>query len=307
MSDVHTLSEAELDGLMSRINDAVEHELALSVEDMQLLLQALVMLTELQQHLSEQDMTLHKLRKLAGIVKSSEKLSAVLPKDNSSGKRDKRTQKNKRKNNHNDAVIHERCKPGIDLEKGQTCPECERGKLYKYAPAVVLRISGQTPLKSTQHILERLRCNASGAYFTADVPDEVKQDGAINQQYGYRARALMAVQRYFAGAPFYRQQSLQQLFGMPVSASTVFDQCEELADAIQPLFIYVMTIAGNAWLYLIDDTTNRILGQGPIEKPDRRSGQLKTRSGIYRCHCVSRGWPSVCSLSNQYRSCRGMA
>ena len=60
-------------------------------------------------------------------------------------------------------------------------------------------------------------------------------DGPVDQQYGYNARALMGVQRYFGGAPFYRQQSLQQLFGVPVSASTVFDQCEGLADAIQPL------------------------------------------------------------------------
>ena len=282
MSDVHTLSEAELDGLISRINDAVEHNLALSVEDMQLLLQALVMLTELQHRLSEQDMTLHKLRKLAGIVKSSEKLSAVLPKDKNSGNSDKRSPRKKRANtDQNERVIHERCKHGIELEKGQTCPECQRGKLYKYAPAVVLRISGQTPLKSTQHILERLRCNACGAYFTASLPDEVKQDGPVDQQYGYSARALMGIQRYFGGAPFYRQQSLQQLFGMPVSASTVFDQCESLADAIQPLFIYLRTIAGQARLYLMDDTTNRILNQGPIEKPDRRSGKLKTRSGIY--------------------------
>lgn len=282
MSDFHRLRETELDGLINRINDAVKHGLALSVEDMQLLLQALAMLTQLQQRLSEQDVTLHKLRKLAGIVKSSEKLSAVLPKDSNQEKKDKRRRRNKLPDTEpSKPVIHERCKHGIELEKGQICPECERGKLYKYDPALVLRVSGQTPLKSTQHILERLRCNACGTYFTATLPDEVTQDGPVDQQYGYSARALMGVQKYFGGAPFYRQQSLQQLFGMPVSASTVFDQCEGLANAIQPLFNLLKLIASQAWLYLIDDTTNRILNQGPIEKPDRRSGKAKMRSGIY--------------------------
>lgn len=68
---------------------------------------------------------------------------------------------------------------------------------------------------------------------------------------------------------------------MPVSASTVFDQCEQLANTLRPLFVYLLGLAGNALVYWIDDTTHRILGQGPIDKPDRRTGQLKTRSGVY--------------------------
>jgi transposase len=124
-------------------------------------------------------------------------------------------------------------------------------------------------------------CAATGAYFTAQLPEAVQQDGPAEQTYGYSARALMAIQKYFAGAPFYRQQTLQQLFGMPVSASTVFDQCEQLANAIRPLFVCLLALAGNAVLYLIDDTTNRILAQGPIHKPDRRTGKPKERSGVY--------------------------
>ena len=71
------------------------------------------------------------------------------------------------------------------LEKGQRCPDCERGRLYKYDPALVLRISGQTPLTSVQHSLERLRCNTCGAYFTAELPEEVKRDGEAGQTYDY--------------------------------------------------------------------------------------------------------------------------
>jgi transposase len=134
-------------------------------------------------------------------------------------------------------VIHQRCHHKIEgLQKGQPCPECERGKLYKYGPVTILRISGQTPLTATQHILERLRCNTCGAYFTAEVSDEVAQDGGIDQKYGYSARAIIGIHKHFAGLPFYRQQTLQQMLGLPVGASTAFDQCEQLANDLQPVF-----------------------------------------------------------------------
>ena len=277
------LGQAEFDALIERVEQAAAHDLALSGEDLRLLLEALLMLAQLQERMADQDITLHKLRKLAGIVRNSEKLGSVLP----SADKPNRTKKtNKRPKAEPKApgerTIHERCTHRIEgLEKGQRCPACERGTLYKYDPAVVLRISGQTPLRCTEHLLERLRCNTCGAYFTATVNEQFKQDGPVDQRYGYSARALLAIQKYFAGSPFYRQQTLQQLFGMPVSASTVFDQCEQLANTLRPLFIYLLGLAGRAWLYLIDDTTNRILTQGPVDKPDRRTGKPKTRTGVY--------------------------
>lgn len=275
------LSQAELDGLIERVKQAAEYGLALSAEDLQLLLNALVMLAQLQAEMAEQDITLHKLRKLAGIVKSSEKLRDIVPGETPK-KPAPRPKPKPAAKPPTEAVVHERCQHCLTgLEKGQRCPECGRGTLYKYTPAVVLRISGQTPLKSTQHILERLRCNTCGAYFTAELPETVREDGPAEQTYGYSARALMAIQKYFAGAPFYRQQTLQQLLGMPVSASTVFDQCEQLANAIRPLFACLMALAGEALLYYIDDTTNRILGQNAVTKPDRRTGKPRERSGVY--------------------------
>ena len=43
------LSEAQLDALIGRVQEAVEHQLSLSVEDMQLLLKALLTLAHLQE------------------------------------------------------------------------------------------------------------------------------------------------------------------------------------------------------------------------------------------------------------------
>jgi hypothetical protein len=67
----------------------------------------------------------------------------------------------------------------------------------------------------------------------------------------------------------------------------VFDQCEQLANAIRPLFICLLALAGQAVLYGIDDTTNRILSQGPVSKPDRRTGKPKQRSGIYTSGAIA--------------------
>lgn len=277
----HEISDAELDALMARVQAAAVHGLSLSAADLQLLLKVLLSFAYLQERLAASDITLQKLRKLAGMVSASEKLKDVLPGARGTGTAN-RTPKTSPKPPA-ETVIHERCTHALEgLAKGQRCPECARGTLYKYHPAVVLRIRGQTPLISTQHILERLRCNTCGAYFTAGLPAAVTEDGPPDQVYGYSARALMAIQKYFAGSPFYRQQTLQQLFGLPVSASTVFDQCEALANAIRPLFVYLLAVAGKQALrFFLDDTTNRILTQGPVSKPDRRTGKPTERSGIY--------------------------
>lgn len=271
------ISEAELDRLIERLEQAIAHDLALSVDDLRILLQVLLSFAHLHERLSEHDITLQKLRKLAGIVQSSEKLSHLLPKVPRT-----RAKKPPPSEKPPQPVIHERCTHSIEgLEKGQVCPECQRGKLYKYAPVSFLRIEGQSPLICTQHLLERLRCNACGAYFTAELSTEAKQDGETGQTYGYSARATMVLHKYYAGLPFYRQHTLQQLFGTPVSASTVFAQCEHVANAVQPVFNVFMEQAAGASHYHLDDTTHRILNQGPTQKADRKTGQPKLRSGVY--------------------------
>lgn len=284
MSDTARLSEAELDGLIRRLEEAIEHDLSLSAEDMKLLLQALLSLVHLQERLGENDITLHKLRKLSGIVNQSEKLKDLLPGAGKGKRNRKKTSKSSAPKTP--PVEHQRCHHQLKgLKKGELCPECERGKLYKYSPATFVQVSGQSPLVSTRHILERLRCNACGQYFTAEMNTD---DGEVGQSYGYSARALMALHKYFGGTPFYRQQSLQQLFGFSVSAATVFDQCQALSARIQPLMEQLQKLAANAEHYHLDDTGNRILDQKSSEIADRRSGKMKQRSGVYSSGLIAR-------------------
>jgi hypothetical protein len=162
------------------------------------------------------------------------------------------------------------------------CPECEKGKLYKYEPATFLRITGQSPFVPEQHVMERLRCNTCGAYFTADLPDDVQQDGASGQKYGYTARTLMALGKFYAGTPYYRQGSLQSLLGVHITASTIWDQAELLGNDGFPVFRYLCNVlAADALHYEMDDTTNRIVDQKPIEKKRRNSDKMQTRTGVY--------------------------
>ncbi|WP_244885028.1 IS66 family transposase [Glaciecola punicea] len=234
----------------------------------------------MQDRLANHDVTVHKLRKLLGIEKSTESQSNVIGKA-SKGSKAARTKPRKALPRTTQVtptvVIH----PMTDIAKGDDCPQCETGKVYKAPPSNLLRISGHSPFVPEQHVMEHLRCNACGAYFTATLPDNVLADGEVGQKYRYSARVLMAIHKYFAGLPYYRQGSLQQLLGVSISASTSCDQTELVADAIYPVYQHLLSLAGNAKHYYMDDTTHRILDATPIEKKVRGSDKTQLRSGVY--------------------------
>lgn len=284
MSDVIQEIDIEaLDALIDRLNEAKEFDLTLSAEDIQLLLSALSTLMTLQTRLSSNDITIHKLRKLVGIVAASEHLGALLEEhsasdDNNPGKRQKKRKNTKPKNTIKPTVEHH----SLDtMNKGDLCPSCEIGTLSKYEPANLLRITGCSPYSAVNHVLERLRCNACGDYFTAPLPDEVTADGNARQKYGYTARAMMAIGKYFMGSPFYRQATLQDILHMPISASTVFDQCEKVADSLHMIFKMLICLAANALHFHLDDTTHRIIDQKEIIKHQRKTKKPTKRTGTY--------------------------
>lgn len=193
-------------------------------------LDALLTLATLQEDLSSKDATINLLRKLAGMIKSSENLGAQV--GNSKGKRQTRRNKPKTPPVKPDVKHHE-----LDhLCKGNECAECKKSKLYKYEPATFLRITDQSPFVPEQHVMERLRCNTCGAYFIAEMPEDVLADGDKNQKYGYSARSIMGAAKFYVSTPYYRQGSLQDLLGMSIAASTLFDQTEHPSNALFPVF-----------------------------------------------------------------------
>jgi transposase len=66
-----------------------------------------------------------------------------------------------------------------------------------------------------------------------------------------------------------------------VTASTIFDQVEYLANDLFVILKLLMLMAGNAVQYCIDDTSNRILEVQPVMKPQRNSDKMRLRTGVY--------------------------
>lgn len=295
------LSEAQLDELMVRIAEAREHGMALSAGDYDLLSSAMLTLASLQERISHNDLTILKLQKLLGMVNSSEGLKnhpgkkkgdsadgntrvdadgqsdTARPRTGTDKKKDRRKKKDK-KPAIKPTVHHH----GIEgLSKGDGCPSCQAGKVYKYHPAQLLRIVGHSPFSAEQHVSEQLRCSACHEIFTAELPPEVRADGRPDQMYGYSAIAMMAIYKYFAASPFYRQETLQGLLGSHLSASTIFDQCQKLADHLTPVFVAMVSMAANAELFYLDDTTHRILVKQAAPKGREH------RSGVYSSACLA--------------------
>lgn len=277
MSDnIKDIDPIELDALIVRVKEAKKHKLALGPEDCQLLLDALLTLAAMHERLADNDVTINKLKKLVGMIQSSETLGEQLK----AGKPKKQSRRQKPKA---PAVKPKVVQHKIEhICKGDVCPECGKGKVYKYEPATLLRITGQSPFVPEQHVMERLRCNACGAYITAELSPEIKKDGDANQKYGYSARTMMVLGKFFAGSPYYRQSSLQSLMGVSLSASTIWDQAELVSNDIFPVMRYLSKVlAADAVHFEADDTTNKIIGQQPIKKPGRNGTKAKTRTGLY--------------------------
>lgn len=277
MSKVEEIDYESLQALIARVEHAIEHELALEAEDLRLLLNAIHTLMTVQSKLEEKDVTLTKLRKLLGMVKSSEKRSSEDKATSKKNSKKKSPRKPKAKNTP--AKVEHHKLEGV--KKGDPCPECPKGKLSKHEPATLLRVTGNASLEAVKHIVEKLQCTLCDYVISAPIPEEVLKDGDAKQQYGYSARSVMAIHKHFSGIPYYHQGTLNDLFGWSVTASSIFDQCEYVANDSNPIFRALKHQAGNADVIYIDDTGNRILDSKPQELPKRNGSGTQLRSGIY--------------------------
>src|SRR5580698_6702911 len=128
--------------LITRVEEAIEHNLALSVDDLKLLLLAISTLYTLQEKIETDDVTLHKLRKLLGMVQQSER--HLVSSQKTSDKKSKKTtqKKNVDKKNKSSSkppkVIHHVM---TGYQRGQVCLACKKGKLYKFEPSILLRVT----------------------------------------------------------------------------------------------------------------------------------------------------------------------
>jgi hypothetical protein len=141
-----------------------------------------------------------------------------------------------------------------ELAPGQRCPVCGQGTLYTLPPGVELRIDGHALLSAMRYAVEKLRCSACGQIFTAGLPD-----GVGEEKYSARARAVLAVSRYYLGLPLYRVEAYQAMLGVPVPDATQWDQIEQVGDCAYVVFAQMEQVAAQGELIFQDDTAVRIV------------------------------------------------
>jgi len=157
-----------------------------------------------------------------------------------------------------------------------------------------MRIDGNALLSAVRYELEKLRCSACGQVFTAVLPDKAGQG-----KYSPRARAVLALGRYYLGVPLYRLEGYQAMVEVPVSDATQWDQIEVLADCAYPVFEYLKALAAQGEVIYQDDTPVRILSlikenrqaEAQANDPSQPSG----RTGMYTTGLVvQHGERTIC-------------
>ena len=81
------------------------------------------------------------------------------------------------------------------LQPGDDCPQCSRGTVYETnRPGVLVRITGQAPVRATVYQLQKLRCNLCGKVFAARTPE-----GVGPTKYDATAGSMVALLKYRFG------------------------------------------------------------------------------------------------------------
>lgn len=171
-----------------------------------------------------------------------------------------------------------------ELAVGERCRACGRGTLYRLPPGVEMRLAGNALVSAVRYALEKFRCSGCGQIFTASVPAT-----AGPEKYTARARAVLALARYYLGLPWHRLEGFQALVGVPVPDATQWDQGEIVGDCSYPIFLQLEKEAAQGEVIFQDDTPGRVLtlieenhiarakaqAQGKT-KPEERTGRHTT-------------------------------
>jgi transposase len=167
-----------------------------------------------------------------------------------------------------------------ELAVGERCPACGRGRLYRLPPGVEMRLDGNALLAAVRYELEKFRCSACGQIFTAPLPAAVGPE-----KYSARARAVLALARYYLGVPWYRLESFQALVGVPAPDATQWDQVELVGDCAHPVFTYLERMAAQGEVIFQDDTPGRILAlieeNREAAAQAQAPGEAASRTGMY--------------------------
>ena len=142
-----------------------------------------------------------------------------------------------------------------ELESGDRCPECDKGRVYDSPPKTLVKVVGQAPLGATTYRLQRLRCRLCDAIFTAPLPAAV----ASLPKYDSSCASMIAVLRYGNGMPHFRLEGLQASLYIPLPDATQWDIVAKAAPAPRAVFEELIRQAAQAPLLHSDDTPMKVL------------------------------------------------
>lgn len=142
-----------------------------------------------------------------------------------------------------------------DLQPGDRCPQCDKGKVYDSPPKSLVKVVGQAPLGATVYRVQRLRCRLCDAVFTAPLPAAV----AALPKYDSSCASMIAVLRYGNGLPHFRLEGLQASLYIPLPDATQWDIVCKAAPSPRAVFEELIRQAAQAPLLHSDDTPMKVL------------------------------------------------
>ena len=142
-----------------------------------------------------------------------------------------------------------------DLESGDRCPQCDKGRVYDSPPRSIVKVVGQAPLGATVYKLQRLRCRLCDTVFTAPLPAAV----ASLPKYDSSCASMIALLRYGNGIPHFRLEGLQASLYVPLPDATQWDIVSKAVPAPRAVFEELIVQAAQAPLLHSDDTPMKVL------------------------------------------------
>ena len=142
-----------------------------------------------------------------------------------------------------------------DLESGDRCPQCDKGRVYDSPPRSIVKVVGQAPLGATVYKLQRLRCRLCDTVFTAPLPAAV----ASLPKYDSSCSSMIALLRYGNGMPHFRLEGLQASLYVPLPDATQWDIVSKAVPAPRAVFQALIVQAAQAPLLHSDDTPMKVL------------------------------------------------
>lgn len=142
-----------------------------------------------------------------------------------------------------------------DLEPGDRCPQCDKGKVYDSPPKLLVKVVGQAPLGATVYRVQRLRCRLCDAVFTAPLPAAVAQ----LPKYDPSCASMIALLRFGNGLPHFRLEGLQASLYIPLPDATQWDIVCKAAPSPRAVFEELIRQAAQAPLLHSDDTPMKVL------------------------------------------------